>query len=264
MVNTVTSKLIGYPHGFSTREGGVSTGVFDSLNLGLNRGDDEANVTENWNRFLASCGMEGRKFVCGRQVHGNRVVIVNEEDVGEAFGPRTDIEADGFVTNCKGVPMAVFTADCTPLVLTDEVNSVAAAVHCGWRSTVADIEKNAIDAMVSLGANVDNIKAAMGPALGICCFEVGPEVIDAASDLIGQLKPEMYKDSKNEGKYMLDLQAVIKERLLMLGIAENNIDIIGECTMCNTDRYWSHRGTAGIRGSQANIVMIPDDGEKDS
>jgi len=258
MVNTVKSELIRYPHGFSTRVGGVSKGVFKSLNLGLNRGDDEGDVRENWRIFLESCGMKDKEFVCGRQVHGNRVAIVNKKDAGVAFEQKSDIEADGFVTNCKGLPMAIFTADCTPLILTDEVNGLAAAVHCGWRSTVADIEKNAVDAMISLGAQTENIKAAMGPALGICCFEVGEEVIRAANDLIGQLDNDMYKPSKNEGKYMLDLQAVIKKRLIMLGLNEENIDVVGECTMCHTDRYWSHRGTAGIRGSQANIVMIPE------
>jgi len=258
MTNTIKSKIISFPHGFSERNGGVSEGTFTSLNLGMNRGDDKEKVIKNWDIFLESCDMTGRDFVCGQQVHGNVVAIVDADNAKPAYGQNPLIEADGFATNTPGVPLAIFTADCTPLILTDEVNSVIACVHCGWRSTVADIEKNAVDAMLSLGAKTENIKAAMGPAIGKCCFEVGEEVIEAAGNLIGELPKELYDDSINSGKYMLDLQGVIKIRLMQLGIREENIDNVNECTMCNTHKFWSHRGSKGIRGSQANIVMIPD------
>ncbi len=253
----MTSKIIKYPHGFSTRIGGVSEGIFESLNLGMNRGDDEDKVTKNWSIFLESCGIYTDSFVCGQQVHENRVAIVTKENAHPAYKQPELIKADGYVTKDAGVPVAIFTADCTPLLLADEVGGVVGAIHCGWRSTVSDIEKNAIDAFITLGSEPENIKASMGPAIGKCCFEVGKEVIDAAKNLIGAMPEELYSESINQGKYMLDLQGVIKIRLLQLGLKEENIEIINECTMCNTDKYWSHRGTAGIRGSQANVIMIP-------
>ena len=135
-VDTIKSKLITYPHGFSTRNGGVSQGIFSSLNLGMNRGDDEDSVKENYRRFLKSCGIKTESFVCGKQVHGNNVMMVYKEDAKPAYGYDELFEADGYVTNISGVPLAVFTADCIPLLLADEESGVIAAVHCGWRSTV--------------------------------------------------------------------------------------------------------------------------------
>ena len=266
MTETVKSKIIKYPHGFSVRTGGVSEGTFASLNLGMNRGDDEKKVKKNWEIFLESCQMAGMDFVCGKQIHENNVAIVGRENASPAYGQKSLIEADGYVSAEPLVPVAIFTADCTPLLLADEENRVVGAIHCGWRSTVSDIEKNAIDAMVSLGGNPKSIKASMGPAIGICCFEVGPEVVKAACELVGMDMEDtirksndfaLVKPSRNEGKYMLDLQGFIKLRLLQLGLREENIEILDECTMCKQGKYWSHRGTAGIRGSQANIIMIP-------
>ena len=262
MVEIVQSKLIKYPHGFSTRIGGVSTGIYSSLNLGMNRGDDRENVTKNWHLFLEACGISGGDFVCGKQIHENRVYIATAQNSKPAYCQGELIEADGYATNVPNVPLAIFTADCTPLLLADEKNQVIAAVHCGWRSTVADIEKNAIDAMLSLGADITHIKASMGPSIGICCFEVGPEVIDAATSLIGTLPKELVKNSINPGKYMLDLPGVVKIRLMQLGVLEHNIEIINECTHCHPEKYWSHRygqgkqESQGLRGSQANVIMI--------
>lgn len=256
MSQSVKSNLITYPHGFSTRIGGVSEGVFDSLNLGMNLNDDKEKVIKNWSIFLKCCGMKNKDFVCGKQIHENNVAIVTKENAKPAFGQPKLIEADGYVTKEKGVPLAIFTADCTPLLLADEINGVIAAVHCGWRSSVSDIMKNAVDAMISIGADVNYIKASMGPAIQKCCFEVGKEVVDECIRLIGELPQELCSDSKNEGKYMLDLKGVIRVRLLQLGLKDENIEILNECTMCNQTKYWSHRGTKGVRGSQANIIMI--------
>ena len=252
----VKSSIITYPHGFSTKIGGVSEGIFDSLNLGMNRGDDEEKVKENYKRFLASCGIDTEKFVCGKQVHGNEVMMVYPEDAREPYGYDTLFEADGYVTNHPGVPLAVFTADCIPLLLADENNSVIASVHCGWRSTVADIEKAAIDKMLILGAEIDTIKACIGPAIGKCCFEVGGEVIAEVEKLLAGSTYGLYEKKEN-GKYMLDLKEALKRRLLQIGLLECNIEIIDDCTMCNPEKYWSHRFTNGERGSQASIIMIP-------
>lgn len=247
------SELIKYPHGFSTRYGGVSTGIYASLNLGMNRGDKQELVIENWNRFIDKAGIQNRSFVCGNQVHGNNVVIATEDDLRPAYGPGLMHDADGYVTNLSNVPLAIFTADCVPLLLSDEKNGVIGAVHCGWRSTVADIEGVAIEKMLSLGAEPEHIHAAIGPAIDICCFEVGPEVVMAVQDLLGYPATEFYKIKRN-AKYMLDLRGVVAKRLEQLGLSTDNIEKVGGCTMCHPNMYFSHRFTNGSRGSLACII----------
>ena len=251
---SIKSELISSPHGFSTRNGGGSEGIYATLNLGMNRGDEEDRVIENWNRFLASAGIYTKSFVCGKQVHGNRVCIVSEADLRPAYGKGIMHECDGYVTSNADVPLAVFMADCVPVLMEDPVNHVIGAVHSGWRGTVSDIEKSAVDAFISLGSRPGDIRAAIGPAIDRCCFEVGYEVIDAVKDLIGE-DAERYCSKRND-KYMLDLRGVVRHRLIMLGLMAENIDIVGECTMCHPDRYFSHRYSAGERGSLAAVICM--------
>ncbi|MCQ2080366.1 MAG: peptidoglycan editing factor PgeF [Lachnospiraceae bacterium] len=250
------SDQITMPHGFSTRIGGVSEGIFASLNLGMNRGDIKERVTENWRRFLNSSDIFETAFVCGKQVHENNVHIATMKDARIAYGKGELIEADGYVTNEKNLPLAIFTADCVPVLLEDSIHGVIGAVHCGWRSTVADIEKNAIDKMCSLGAKPECIRAAIGPSIDRCCFEVGGEVIEAVINLIGKYNAVSLYEEKDNGKFMLDLRGVVKMRLIQLGILDSNVEYVGGCTMCNPDRYYSHRNTNGQRGSLASVIML--------
>lgn len=255
-VNTLKAQGISFPHGFSSRTGGISDGCFGTLNLGMNRGDDMLRVIENWNRFLDSSDIGTREFVCGNQIHGNYVHVATKKDLRPAFGPGELIPADGYVTSEKNVPLAIFTADCVPLLLADEKHGVVGAIHCGWRSTVADIEGEAVKKMISLGADPEDIHGALGPAIDRCCFEVGGEVIDAVTALIGDRATAFYETAGE--KYMLDLRGVARERLVMLGLKPENIELVGPCTMCNMGMFWSHRGTKGNRGSQASVISIPD------
>lgn len=254
-METVKSSIISYPHGFSTKNGGVSEGIFTSLNLGMNRGDDPEKVKENYKRFLKSCDIDREEFVCGEQVHGNNVMIVGSKQAKKPYGYKELFNADGYVTNEPGVPLVIFIADCIPLLLADEKAGVIAAVHSGWRGTVQDIEKNAVEKMLTLGADLKSIKACIGPAIGRCCFEVGEEVIEAVRDLLKGDPSDLY-DKKDNGKYMLDLKEVLKRSLVNTGLYEENIEIIKDCTMCMPEKYWSHRYTNGIRGSQAAAIMI--------
>ena len=257
-INTLHSKIIACPHGFSTRSGGVSDGMFESLNLGMNRGDEPARVTENWSRFLDSCGIKQRSFVCGKQVHENTVHIATKDDARPAYGQYPDgmdlIECDGFVTAEKDVPLAIFTADCVPVLMQDPVKGIIGAVHCGWRSTVSDIEKNATDAFMSLGSDPADIRIAIGPAIDRCCYEVGGEVIDAVEALIGNAAKDYY--SRRDAKFMLDLRGVVRHRFIMLGIKKEHIETVGDCTMCHPEKYYSHRGTKGNLGSLACVITM--------
>ncbi len=243
------------PHGFSTRIGGVSDGPYATLNLGMNRGDRRERVQENFRRFLEASGIKNNEFVCGAQVHGNYVHIAKEKDLRPAYGKGEMPTADGYVTNLVNVPLVIFTADCVPVILEDFENKVIGCIHCGWRSTVADIQSNAINKMVELKADTSKIHAAIGPAIDKCCFEVGPEVIEAATLLIGESIADFYTAREN-GKYMLNLRGVVKERFIQLGINPENIEMVGECTLCHPEKYYSHRYSDGIRGSLATVIEL--------
>lgn len=288
----IISEIINSPHGFSLRTGGVSEGIFDSLNLGMHRGDDPYKVSENWRIFLEETGIingnsgdnsQIGRICCARQVHGAKVLEVTRKDLvtvcgmaaanGDNRNPDDDIfnydslpEADGFVTAQEGVPLVVFTADCTPVILEDPKNRVIGCIHCGWRSTAADIMKEAVSKMCELGAETEEIRAAIGPAICFDCFEVGEEVVDAMRVLLSsddatktgdaEFATLFRKSEREAGKFYLDLRGVISLRFGQLGISKDHIEISELCTMETPDLFWSHRYTKGERGSQANVICL--------
>ena len=174
----MTSDKIKFRHAFTTRHGGVSRGALASLNLGSNRGDEPENVRENWTRVCALMGVGPNDCAVTQQVHGSAVKTVTAEDKHVCMSD-VPYEADGIVTAEKGMPIWCFVADCVPVLLCDDENGVAGAVHCGGRSSVADILKNAVEQMEDLGAKRENICAAIGASIGRCCFETDRDVPDA-------------------------------------------------------------------------------------
>ena len=249
-----TAPTIKARHAFSTRFGGVSSGHLASLNLGSNRGDAQENVFENYRLLGEATGIDVYRMAFTKQVHGSVVRVVSEADVHK-FGTDVPYEADGVVTNIPGLALICFTADCVPVLLCDDKNGVIAAVHCGWRSSVADILDNAVGEMCALGARPETICAAVGPAISQCCFEVGREVIEAAEQYLGGDLDGLYT-AGNPGKYYLDLKGANARRLLQLGLWEENIAVSDECTFCMHDKYWSHRYTKGARGSQGALIVL--------
>lgn len=234
----------------------MSGGIFESLNLGrLQLGDEPEKVAENWRIFGRVCGIDTARFVHGTQVHGNTVRVAGPEDA-HAITESSSLEADGYVTNIPGLPLAVFTADCAPLLMQEPEAGIAAAVHCGWRSTAADIEAEAIRKMQALGADTAKIRAAVGPCIRQCCFQTGLEVAEAMEALLGEKLNELCKPDAAAGKVLLDLPGVVKRRLLQLGVLEENIDDLGLCTKCHPELFWSHRRLGMSRGSQASIIML--------
>lgn len=248
------SSKIKMRHAFTTRIGGVSTGDLASLNLGSNRGDAPENVRENWKRVCALLGVSENDCAVTKQVHKNAVRIVTAADKHVCLGS-VPYECDGIVTAEKGLPIWCFVADCVPVLLCDEANKVIGAIHCGWRSSVTDILKNAIEQMENLGAKRENICAAMGAAIGKCCFETDRDVPDAISAYLGGDTDGLWT-LRGDGKYLVDLRAANARRLVQLGIRRENIDISEECTFCSHDKYWSHRYTHGRRGTQGAAIVI--------
>lgn len=253
----MTSSVITARHLFTTRYGGVSTGDFASLNLGSNRGDPQENVAENYCRVAAFFGVGRDDCAVTKQVHGNEVRVVTGADK-HVCGSKTPYEADGLVTTERGLPIFCFVADCVPALLCDAEHGVIAAVHCGWRSSVADILGVTVEKMCALGAEPERICAAMGASIGRCCFETDDDVPDAVKKYLG-CDAEEFFDRRPGGKTMVDLRAANAMRLRQLGLRAENIDVSHECTMCSHEKYWSHRYTQRMgqgRGSLAAGIVL--------
>ena len=251
---TMASTVIPARHMFTTRLGGVSEGPFASLNLSSGRGDPDENVRENFHRVCDFFGVGIDDCAVTRQVHKNEVRIVTEADRHVCLSP-VPYEADGLVTEAKGLPIFCFTADCVPVLLHDPAAGVAGAIHCGWRSSGQDILAVALRQMASLGARPENIRAAIGPAIGRCCFETDDDVPSAIEAWLGGDTAGLF-DPGPGTKTLVDLRLANARRLRQLGVPAENLDISDECTRCSHEKYWSHRYTKGLRGSQASAIML--------
>ena len=248
------STMIGAKHAFTTRFGGVSVGEFATLNLGSGRGDDDSAVRENYRRVCALFGVDENGACVTRQVHQNVVRTVTAADRHPCLAP-VPYEADGIVTASIGLPLFCFSADCVPVLLWDAKGRAAGAVHCGWRSAAADILGNAVKAMCALGAEIPDLRAAVGPAIGPCCFETDDDVPAAVDAWLKGDTAGLF-DRRPDGKTMVDLKGANARRLQQLGVPAGQIDISPECTFCSHDKYWSHRYTKGRRGIQASVIML--------
>lgn len=249
----MSSSVLGVRNAFTTRTGGVSTGIYSSLNLGSKVGDPQPNVAENYRRVCALMGAGPNDCCVTKQVHGSEVRIVTSEDK-HPVGAEVPYEADGIVTAERSLPLFCFTADCTPVLLHDPVASVAAAVHCGWRGSTADIIAKAVEKMRLLGAKPENIRAAIGPSISVCCFETDADVPEAIDRWLGPGSGTYYL--KSSGKFVVDLKKANAMRLLSLGVLNEHLDISDECTMCSHEKYWSHRYTKGKRGVQCAVIVL--------
>ena len=262
--------LRGVRHGFSARAGcpeGLG-GNFDPLREGC----DARIGLENITRFARCCGFsdtDGGAYT--RQVHGARVRTVTMADRRAHDAARGE-ECDGLVTAEAGLPLYIFTADCAPVLMCDPDAGVIAAVHCGWRSTAADILGNAVAAMEALGASAGNIRAAVGPAIGGCCFETGDDVASAFTGLLGEgAAAALIRPGERPGKFMIDLPGTVSARLAQLGVPAGRIDLCRDCTKDRgADLLWSARWCAerGVpRGSSVSAIELlpggfPDEGKE--
>lgn len=246
-----TAEGISVPHGFTTRLGGVSEGIFSSLNIACHRGDAEENVAENFHRLGQAVGFDPAKAVLTRQTHSDIVRVVTEADC-RGLDHHQYPECDALITNTPGLALVVFTADCTPILLHDPVTGAVGAVHAGWRGTAADIAGKTVTAMVNtLGCKAADIHAAIGPNIGPCCFETDADVPNAMIEALGdQAKPHIRSCGN---KYYVNLKELNACFLRNAGV--RHIEISESCTVCQCDRFWSHRVTRGQRGSQGAIIV---------
>lgn len=243
------------PHCFSTRRGGVSTGHLASLNLGIHRGDLRENVLENYRILGKAVGFLPEQTVFTHQTHTNVVVRVGREDRTHGLYSEVTEERDGLVTNEPGVALTVFSADCTPILLFDPVQNAVGAVHAGWRGTARGIVRACVEKMGrEFGTDPADLRAAIGPCIGPCCFETDRDVPDAMREALGEDAQAAIRDDGN-GKFHVDLK--LCNRLWLEKAGVQSIDVCADCTACQPDRFWSHRRVGNERGSLAAIIMLP-------
>ena len=263
-VSFYRSDLIPCPHGFSTRLGGVSEKEHtSSLNLAFGRGDDAETVLENLARFGNAAGFEPASVVSLPQIHGNNVLYISPENRGEGYSQATNREADGYVTDSPEVTLGIKTADCVPILLCglseEGIPIAVSAVHAGWRGTVSGIAKNGVRALTERGIRPENIRAAIGPAIDVCCYEVDNAFYERFCEEFGKaFLNETFLPSKHtEGKYYANLKEINRRILVASGVPEENIDVCTECTCCHPELFFSHRYTGGLRGTMLSVIALP-------
>ena len=250
---SVADALESTAHCFTTRYGGVSEGYLSSLNLGVHRGDVYENVVKNYDILGSAVGFRPEQTVFPMQRHTDIVRVVTEQHRGEGLYRETAEICDGQITDRPGVALVTFAADCTPILLHDPVKKVIGAVHAGWRGTALGIAAKAVETMQqAFGCDPANIQAAIGPCIGLCCFETDWDVPQAMLDALG---PKALTAIRQKGeKYYVDNKFCNALWLQRAGIG--GLDISPDCTRCQPQRYWSHRATNGLRGSLAGIIML--------
>ena len=245
-------------HGFSTRLGGVSEGIYESMNLSFSRGDREEAVWENYRRIAGAVGFDLESVVTSDQTHTANVRVVTEEDKGRGLiRPREYQDVDGMVTNVPGITLVTFYADCVPLYLVDPVQRAIGLVHSGWKGTVGKIGLEAVRVMErEYGTDPKNLTAAIGPSICQDCYEVSEDVIEEFQEAFPEEQWENLFYRKQDGKYQLNLWEANRLIFLEAGLGPEKIALPGLCTCCNPRLLFSHRASKGRRGNLAAFLAL--------
>ena len=243
---------------FSTRLGGVSQGIYSSMNLSFTRGDDDAAVHENYRRFAAAVGFEAEDIVTSDQTHTANVRVITEEDRGNGITkPRQYTDVDGMITNVPGLVLATFYADCVLLYFVDPVHRAIGLSHSGWRGTVAKIGAVTVERMrEEYGSDPGDIYSAIGPSICQDCYEVSEDVIQEFRTAFGRKDWDVLFYRKENGKYQLNLWEANRIIMQEAGIREEHISMPGICTCCNPEFLFSHRASHGKRGNLGAFLGI--------
>ncbi|HWU64698.1 MAG TPA: peptidoglycan editing factor PgeF [Ensifer sp.] len=240
----------GVRHGYFTRQGGVSEGIYEGLNVGLGSRDTPQRVIENRARVAAWFGAPIEKLATVHQAHTPNVVTVADDYAGERP------EADALVTATPGIVLGVLAADCGPVLFADTQNRVIGAAHAGWKGALYGVLENTIDAMIALGAKRESISAVLGPSISAANYEVGPEFVErfiAFDELYGRF----FTPSVNADHSMFDLQGLTVARLKAAGV---NAAMTGHCTYADEERFYSYRRTTHRKepdyGRQISAIML--------
>lgn len=245
-------------HGFSTRKGGVSKGIYESMNFSFHRGDEFENVLENHRLFAEAVGYNYMDTVFSDQIHCTKIARVTKDDMGRGMqGDKGIPEMDGLVTDIPGIPLMTFYADCVPLLFYDPSRKVIGAAHAGWRGTVAGMGRCMVDYLHNnMGCNREDILAVIGPSICMECYEVSGDV---ASQFMEAFPEENHSNillEKDNGAYLLNLWEANRIILERAGLKSEHIQSPDICTFHNPDLMISHRYTGGKRGNMAAVIIL--------
>ena len=254
---------ISVPHGCSTRVGGVSTGHLESLNTGFTVGDSPSNVWQNRARFARHLGVENLPWLLS-MTHGTEVVAVEKKTpvpTDLTSRPGTTYEADGCITNVRGLPLSLTIADCVPVFFFDPKVGAVGVTHAGWRGTVNGIVRRTVECLTEhYGSAPADVRVGIGPSIGPEAFEVGAEVVEefaaAFPDDEGVIRPHPDEDLRAAGKAFVNLWRANQLMALRAGVPEERIEISGWCTASHPELFFSHRRDKGKSGRLlAGIVL---------
>lgn len=243
--------LDGLNHGVFTRRGGVSSPPFDSLNVGSTVGDDLYRVLDNRQRMVGIFGLRDEDSRTTWQVHGSHVIDASASGATDGTPPK----ADGIITNAHDLPLVMRFADCVPLLFYDPVRGVIGLAHAGWRGTITGIGPATVQAMADqYGSRPADILAGIGPSIGPCCYEVGPEVEAQVHEAFGSTAGLIEPGNGTHGAH-LDLWEANRRALAGAGV--KHIEVGGMCTGCHTHEFFSHRAEAGKTGRFGALIVMP-------
>ncbi|QGP92937.1 Polyphenol oxidase [Neomoorella glycerini] len=242
---------------FSGRAGGCSQPPYDTLNLGLHVGDAPAAVLANRRRLAGALDLPLEEWVIGEQVHGNRVALVGRQDAGRGAGELATAlpGVDALVTAAPGVTLVAFFADCVPLYLVDPVRGIIGLAHAGWKGTVLQVGTRVVARMVAAyNSDPAELLAAIGPAIGPCCYQVDHRVAGAVKEHLPWAGEVLTPDGP--GHYRLDLPRANYLELLAAGLKPEHITSAGLCTCCRAGTFFSYRAAGGPTGRQAALLSL--------
>lgn len=243
-------------HGFSTRLGGVSKGIYSSMNLSFTQGDSVENVLENYRRMAMAIGVKEENLVRARQTHTTNVHKVTTENKNEELQ-----DVDGLITDVPGICLTTTYADCVPLYFVDPVHKAIGLSHSGWRGTVGKMGWETLRRMrEEYGTEAKDVVAAIGPSICQTCYEVSEDVIAKFKEAFDEIywKDLFYQkeNQKEIKKYQLNLWKANEIILLEAGVLKEHIAVTNVCTNCNSDVLFSHRASKGKRGALAAFLAL--------
>jgi YfiH family protein len=241
----------GFAHGFTTRAGGVSAAPFDSLNLGWRWGDDRTLVAENHRRLLAASG--AKRMLRVSQVHGTRILRVRDQEAPDTVAAT---QADGLASDEVGLGLSVHVADCTPILMACPERGACGALHAGWRGTVAGMARRGVAVMArEFGCRPRDLRVALGPCIGPCCFEVGPEVAAAFLAAMPAALGNGVIVTVPGRKAHIDLRRFQALELEAAGVLADHLDASSDCTFCDpAGRFFSFRRAGRATGQLVGFI----------
>jgi YfiH family protein len=241
-------------HAFCTRCGGVSEGMFANLNFSLREGDKEEMVCRNWEILASSFDLSVEKIFMAKQVHKDGIFVLYD-DPDSVLNTNQVPDFDAIISNRPHLAIGILTADCVPVLLVDIKKRVIGVVHAGWKGTSLNIAAKAVDTFVrKFSSNTTDIIAAIGPAIGRCCYQVDDVVFEAMNEYGN--RESFFSKCNEKGKWMFDLSLANSLQIRNAGVPSENISLVNVCTSCHYDAFFSHRRDRGNTGRQLSFIFL--------